>query len=625
MEKIIMNKGKRSMNMTVKWLGAAAFILHSSFFISCSDFNDYNEAKTDVNVSANQTLWENISQNAQLSDFAALVRKAGFDDELNQTQYYTVWAPLNGTFDASAFSGLDNSALMRQFVQNHIANYAHRASGTISDRILMLNEKSYLFEGKQPYSFDDVTVSNANLPSSNGLMHTLNGVATFYPNIYEYVTDSTLTVGKDLDSLRQFFLNYETSYLDTEASVAGPIVNGMQTYIDSVIITENTLWRSLNAKINNEDSTYTILLPTNEAWSKSYNSIQHYYNYLPTTYAQAFNGTNIAAINSSVNIDNAYWKDSLASRYITHNLIFSNNDLYNQWLVKSPSQYGADTLRSTTRTKLSNPADILGQARETMKMSNGVARIVDSLAFYPWESYCPRMDYPASSSRLLARMVNASTQTVTVTSPDPTKVDLSEQQGNDKFSYLWAQPNSGYAKPELDFFLPNVRSTTYDIYCIFVPQNVDLNDPTPSLYNRVIFTLNYCDVDGKLKEYTFLNSTDENREWFKAYYNHVRDSLVAAGTNVTAFESFEKTTSNRTTIYGFSNDITKVDTLYIGEFTFPVCYYGLGDEYSPNIKITSPMSVFNAGLLNGFSRDLRIAGIILKPKELVEFEESNKQ
>ena len=83
--------------------------------------------------------------------------------------------------------------------------------------------------------------------------------------------------------------------------------------------------------------------------------------------------------------------------------------------------------------------------------------------------------------------------------------------------------------------------------------------------------------------------------------------------------------TNKTTIRAFSNDTSKVDTLYLGEFTFPVCYYGLGDEHCPNIKITSPFSAVTGNVRNDFTRDLRIAAIILKPKELVEFEESNKQ
>ena len=609
----------------IKYIGVAMMAAGMLAATSCTDFDDYNKVTSEgIAPTASQTLWENIQQNPQLSDFEALVRKTGFDEKLGQTQYYTVWAPLNGTYDASEFQALNNDALLRQFVQNHIASYAHSASGELNERILMLNEKSYNFTGNSSYTFDDVAVNEPNLPSSNGLLHTLNGVATFYPNLYEYVTDPALAVGKGLDSLRQFFLNYETTYLDTDASVKGSIVDGMQTYVDSVMVTLNTLWVTLHAEIQEEDSAYTFLLPTNKAWVSAYDSIKGYFNYIPATVAQTFNGTNASTL-SALNIEAPFWQDSLSTRYLTRNLIYSNNDAYNQWLVRDASPLGVDTLRSTTRNKLSNPRDILGQTVETLKMSNGQALLVDSLAFYPWETYAPERIYSATNRDYQARVQTGNAQTVRVNNPDPTKVDVSELSNGASYSYLWIEPNGGYAKPELDMYLPDVLSTTYDFYCIFVPQNVELGDSTPTLPNRVIFTLNYCDETGALKEHTFSNATEENQEWFKEYYTALRDSLVAAGTTVAAYENFEKTASNRTTIDGFSNDVTKVDTLYMGEFTFPVCYYGLSDGYCPNIKITSPFSVFNAALLNGFSRDLRIAGIILKPKELVDFEESNKK
>jgi hypothetical protein len=69
----------------------------------------------------------------------------------------------------------------------------------------------------------------------------------------------------------------------------------------------------------------------------------------------------------------------------------------------------------------------------------------------------------------------------------------------------------------------------------------------------------------------------------------------------------------------YTNDTTKVDTLFIGQHTFPVCYAGLNNYY-PNIKITSPFSVFNKTLMATYTRDLRIAAIILKPVEMEEYE-----
>ena len=73
----------------------------------------------------------------------------------------------------------------------------------------------------------------------------------------------------------------------------------------------------------------------------------------------------------------------------------------------------------------------------------------------------------------------------------------------------------------------------------------------------------------------------------------------------------------------FENDPTKLDSVFIGQFTFPVAYNGLGD-YSPNIRVTSPLSVFSNDQLATYTRDVRIAAIVLKPVELEEFEAKKK-
>ena len=585
-----------------KYIGVTMMAAGVLAAASCTDFDDYNKEVADTTASATSTLWENIKQNSQLSDFAQLVQKAGFDDELSQTHYYTVWAPLNGTFDASAFQNLGNSSLLRQFVKNHIADYRHSATGALDERVLMLNEKSYDFAGGAAYTFGEVPVSQANLPSSNGLIHTLQGAVPFYPNLYEFITDSTLAIGKNIDSLRRYFQKYELTYLDEEASVPGPIVDGMQTYVDSVMVTENTLWSMMNVMMTNEDSTYTVLMPTNDAWLKTYNRIKSYYNYAPTTNAEAFQGGNISATPSTLTIDNAYWQDSLASSHLVRNMFFSNNDIYNQWIEGTPSAYGSDTIRSTIRNKFSNPRDILAQAKQTVELSNGKGYIVDSLAMYPWETYAPEREVLAASNNNIGRVATGSYTTHRVHV-------IGKDQENEDFSYIHVIPSGGYARPELDLFLPGVLSTTYSFYCVFAYPTDDPNVADSTLLpNRVIFTLNYCDEKGALKDYTFLDESEENISSFQERFNLTDNN------------------TNRTTIRAFSNNPKLLkDTVYLGDFTFPVCYAGLGDEYRPNIKITSPFSVFNRNLMAAYTRDLRIAAIIMKPKELVAFEESNKQ
>ena len=576
---------------------------------SCTDFDDYNKVSNEGNVaSAGNTLWENIQQNPQLTTFAELVKKSGFDQELNQTHYYTVWAPVDGSYDASAYQGMNSAALLKQFVKNHVAEYGHSATGQVDERVLMLSEKTYDFAGNgNAYTFDGINLdqNNFNIANSNGVLHLMDGQAVYYPNIYEFITDTVKAEGYGLDSLSRYFRHYENVYLDEDMSIAGSIVDGMQTYVDSVMVTQNDLWTRLNAKIQNEDSTYTFLLPTNEAWRKGYERIKGYYNYIPTIKSQKY----VTAITENERtIDPAYWQDSMVTRYLTRYLAYSNTDQYNQWIEGEPSYLGTDTIRTTLRGKLSNPAEILSHTIDKVTMSNGVGRVIDSLAIIPWETYAPELDESATYNTL--RVLTGNAQAMRVEFPDPEKVDLSKEN-NTRYDYLWVEPTGGYSKPELDILLPNVLSTTYEIYCIFVPENVDLEKSNAvTLPNRVIFELNYCDETGTLKNVTFLDESEENINSFQEKFNLADNA------------------TNRTTIRAFSNDTSKVDTVYVGEFTFPACYYGLNtdaEQYCPNIKITSPFSAFSAPLMAAYTRDLRIAGILLKPKELVEFEESNKE
>lgn len=592
----INNRIKRLGN--IRKMGSAAFLLLSLspsllFLTACTDFSDYNDTPVDAVATGNQTLWENISQNPQLSEFASLIRQTGFETELANSRSYTVWAPLNGTINTAELSQLSNSELLKQFVQSHVAEYSHAASGEVNERVHTLNEKSFTFAGNGSYTYDGNNISQPNLPSSNGVMHIMDGAAKFYPNLYEY-----LSMGSNIDSLRNQFMKYELTVLDQDASVKGPMVDGIQTYIDSVLVTSNSLTRQLNAKIENEDSSYTFLMPTNHAFKSMYDRVSPCFKFITTTLVQDVeNFTSASATNSkSVSVSAAYLKDSLTRRAIVRNLIYSNNDAYNQW-VEQGGVY-TDTLRSTTRSKFSNPREILAQTvGEKQPMSNGFARLVDSLAFYPWESYCPEIEVPFT--RYLAKHFTSSLHNVNATNwrnvfgPDP--VD---------FRYMWIEPSGPFAKPDFFISLPDVQSTTYDIYCVFLP-SARLTNRTDTLPNSLNFSLSYCNEKGQLATYNFTRAAAESQ---------------AAGETPKTTDVNPKSLNINT---AFVNNPEVTDTMFIGRFTFPVCYAGLGN-YSPNIHITSPISVFNATQMSTYTRDVRIYGLLMKPVELVEFERNNK-
>ena len=548
---------------------AAAVLMAAT---SCSDFSDYNDTPVSDVQQAERTLWENISQNDQLSDFATLVKKAGFDDELSQPHYYTVWAPLNGTYDASSLMSADSATVLYQFVKSHIAEYNHSVSGLVDERIHALNRKSFAFEGDGQYTYAGQTLRQLNLPNSNGIMHLLDGAARFYPNLYEYLFSC-----EGIDSVATFFKRYETSVLDTKNSVLGPTINGKQTYIDSVMITSNSLLNRIKAKLDKEDSTYTMLVPTNEAWLAHYDKISKCYNYINTTVAQNIDEatSTSSAPTASVTVDAAYTKDSLTRLHLVSDLVYNNNNYYNNWLIDDTVE-PYDTLRSTTSGYMTNPQEIMSRVIDRETMSNGTFCLVDSLAFRPWESWC----YSLGQSPLNSRTWTGSNTMVYI---DNTLFDaikyVPKNPAQKQLGYLWVTPLSNYGKPQLDVKLRNVLSTTYNIYIVLAPGQDVGEDADGNKFlkpNMLDFTLSYCDAKGKLAT------------------QKLNQKVV--------------------------NDPTRVDTLAVGTFTFPVAYAGLGDNVYPNLKITTDFGVFDKAKMAAYTRDFSIISILMKPVELEEFE-----
>ena len=548
---------------------AAAVLMAAT---SCSDFSDYNDTPVSDVQQAERTLWENISQNDQLSDFATLVKKAGFDDELSQPHYYTVWAPLNGTYDASSLMSADSATVLYQFVKSHIAEYNHSVSGLVDERIHALNRKSFAFEGDGQYTYAGHTLRQLNLPNSNGIMHLLDGAARFYPNLYEYLFSC-----EGIDSVATFFKRYETSVLDTKNSVLGPTINGKQTYIDSVMITSNSLLNRIKAKLDKEDSTYTMLVPTNEAWLAHYDKISKCYNYINTTVAQNIDEatSTSSAPTASVTVDAAYTKDSLTRLHLVSDLVYNNNNYYNNWLIDDTVE-PYDTLRSTTSGYMTNPQEIMSRVIDRETMSNGTFCLVDSLAFRPWESWC----FPLGQSPLYSRTWTGSNTMVYI---DNTFFDdikyVPKNPAQKQLGYLWVTPLSNYGKPQLDVKLRNVLSTTYNIYIVLAPGMDVGEDADGNKFlkpNMLDFTLSYCDAKGKLAT------------------KKLNQKVV--------------------------NDPTRVDTLAVGTFTFPVAYAGLGDNVYPNLKITTDFGVFDKAKMAAYTRDFSIISILMRPVELEEFE-----
>ena len=562
----------------------------------CSDYDDWNTVQEDSNPAAEQTLWENITSQSQISDFVKVLKKAGLQETLSANRYYTVWAPLDGTFNVDSVMNCTDNAILQQFINNHIAEYNHLAKGNLYERVKTLNKKSYEFmlsDGNYTYNAQPLVANMYNLPSSNGTLHVINGESEFLPNGLE-----ALSMIEGIDTVATYIMQYNDTTLDTRSSVIGPVVNGKQTYLDSVFTTSNILTTRLRARIESEDSTYSILLPTNEAYIKQYNTIKPFFKFYDGMKCEVYNETTnsfesqtITA--STLGVNFAFLSDSLTRRTIVDNLFYSNNNPYNMHLVKADAVNYNDTIVSTRRDKFSNGDEIFNEQYIVNKerLSNGFGYVVDTLAFKPWETYNPPIVTPGFFAE---RHVNELTFSRVSVPQDYVNTDLVTLKPGQTLSFCWATSGER-SKPEVDYTIDGVMATTYNIYAVIPPANVDLRDTVNAVKPNILnFSYNgyYVDENGKT-QYTNSDLVFKNERYDG-------ESIVQGGT-----AKLQDT--------DFVNDTSKVDTMFLGRLTIPYCYAGTG--YAPNIKVTSSarINVLRKAILENYSRDIRICSIIFRP------------
>lgn len=578
MKRYIINKAKETLRGIVSTLPSLAgrgmgVGLLAMLMFSCTDWDDHYDADTAVTDSQRGSLWTNIENNSGLTQFASLLKKTGYNDLLNQSQTYTVWAPKDGTFDYDALKNTSDDRVQRQFVENHIARNNYPASGQVNENIYMLNKKMMNFASTaNGYTMQNIALQLPSIGGNNGTIHLLEGKVPFLANLYESLNNEQFAI----DSISNYFHSYDTLMLDQQRSVEGPAINGEITYLDTVYTEYNKLYSFYNAYINREDSNYSMLIPTNEAWKKAKDKVSQLYQY-PKEFKVRVFITNSTSKDSTIQIvDPFHLQDSITNTQLLDNLFF-NNRLYDNKKLTSLQDGQAlkcDSLRSTTGNIFyAEDAQKMLSGVQRVDMSNGIAFITDELNQPSWVDWCPPIKVEAEHTNYMAGYKETygipKTQRVTQSNKNP---DVPGSVSNE--NYLLVQPASNNSKPSLTFYLPGVRSTTYHAYVVMLPSNITNRYETDVKPNRVKFTMGYSNI----------NAT--------SYRLELKEQDIRTADGKANFE----------------NDPTKVDTLDLGEVTFPTCYVGLGENY-PFIRIDE----------NGreaHERTMRIDCIMLIPKEL---------
>lgn len=476
-------------------------------FSACSDWDDHYDT---TGNNSGVSLWEAISSNSSLSNFAKVVKATGYDAALESSQVFTVFAPSNDNFSEAQADSLiqlynaqkaenikdkDNQAI-KEFVQNHIALYNHSVATNGSDSIVMMNGK---YISLTPTTFGGENIITSNQLEKNGILFTLNNKVNYTPNIYEYLKSDP-----DLDSIASFFYEYNKYEFDASKSVAGEIVNGETVYLDSVANLENKLFNEVG-KLNDEDSTYWMVTPTNKVWSELIDKTTNYYNYdntvdkrdsLQRVYSR------LAIIGGTVfsrtrNTDASIQDSALSTNAPTY------YERYWYWGDYSKKYYQFD--------KPFNAGNIFSDTKD-MQCSNGIVKKADTWVIKPTQTYYQVLK-PEAESRSNLKLLDEENTTSALTTMSIIKAS-SSNPFYDKISdhqFADIMPVNSSARPSATFYVPNVLSNIpYDVYIVMVPALAEdtLASDIDRLPTRIRVTLGYHDQNGKAVEERLSGTND---------------------------------------------------------------------------------------------------------------------
>ena len=613
---------------------------------SCSDFNDYNTNPELGNAQATQTLWQNIQTDVRLSDFASVLKRVGYDKVLDMPQAYTVWAPVNGAINMDSLSKVKDDKVLKEFVNNHIASYVHR-EGDVNDSIIyMLNGKLQKFNNKNTGNLtfagqrvnlnNDITTESVyNHPSTNGLLYSISSPAVFRMNLYDFMYE----LNNISDSLADVVKKYDIKILDEQNSIKGAIVDGIQTYDDEVYVYGNTLFCNYKLNgythrsrygctLNDEDSAYMMIIPTNEAWKIARDKMSQYYKYAAKTNYQNLSNSNVTGQSGSLASGKnsakvrpansgsetltltanavdvaAYWQDSLVTRFLTRDLVYSlNNKRYNNKLQEGSTEIGNDSIINTTNVYHTGIDSLRKATDEIVTLSNGYARIVHDFPFRSWESssFAPEIKVLNLGRCYPAGYYETKSYRRSLVNPAICTLD----EGENYLNYYKQKPkNADNATPiEFDFYLDDVLSTAYNVYIVTVPECFE----NPKVENKRKYSL-FVDI----------NYIDDSGKQIAGRFNPVTNEIATTPAKMKKIDPILCSEE-------------KVDTVFLGTVKFGTCYKGLrtSDKKSvaPNIQIMHTTKTFKSDpTANEYDNILRVANVILRPVEYDEYKSSKKQ
>lgn len=491
---------------------------------ACSD--DHYDIKPGTE-SAGNTIWQNIEANPQLDSLAMILKRVKvyskeedktrtmtYAEFLDAGQTLTFWAPINGSYNASYYLSQLNQVdalnaegksteankleytIGNQFAQNHIARFNYESDKS-NQEVHLINGKITTYNAAEG-TFNGVSLNStyANVPSSNGVMHVIEGASPFSYNIFDY-----------FEAYSDIFSNVYGTLSDPEIdkktfseflSIAGALnENGEMVYVDSVYISDNEMLNESNAQIKDEDSLYIALAPTDAAWEEALEKVGKLFKY-KTTYRYNYkNSTTEFADTLKLNTDwTGHSPQTLADSLADYNTkkalltsMYFSPSIFRQEFERDDIDgilnyaYYADSLISTNGVIYYNSTPgaknpMFGDV-EPVIASNGIIFPLPSYTIDPTYSFMQRQQIDMTdyyNVGATSNCANASTRGTVISLVSGTNlnedVDITPLGDTKQYRYFEATGSGNF---DIYIPIPNLYSGKYSIKLQMVPNRASID------------------------------------------------------------------------------------------------------------------------------------------------------
>ncbi|MCU7550654.1 fasciclin domain-containing protein [Chitinophagaceae bacterium LB-8] len=239
----------------------------SIILTGCQKWEDHNDV-TDQELK--QDLFVQIKGNTNLSKFAELITKSGYDKVLASSRTFTVFAPTNAALASLDAAIIADSAKLSAFVGNHITTQTYFTTGATTQlRLKMLNGK---YQNMLNKSIDVATIVEADKYAKNGVVQVIDKMLPVLNNGWEVIqTDASIPALQKnymLSLFQKMFDPTNAVQIGINQTTGEPIY---QPGTDSVTI--NKFWRSVY-DLKDESKQFTLFVLTDAAWTSELNKFK---------------------------------------------------------------------------------------------------------------------------------------------------------------------------------------------------------------------------------------------------------------------------------------------------------------------------------------------------------------